>query len=275
MLTNKFYYVPLWMWITFGLLLCLSCFYLFVQYKAPKILSVPEIKKEDTTTLEYILKNAQNGDIILTSGDTKGEKTCRWCTGSVFSHVGFLFREVHPKTHEDIVYIFDCDLGQGTKDGVRVMPLRDKLHRYGGFRVGAWKKLLSQNRPTTEKILELVPKYLPLEFDDKILTWWVAKKGEQGALYHFLKNQQKVFCSELVASILQSLHILKKDRVPAWYCPGYFHENRLFLEKDYSYGRSLFFDFQKSHTQKIIDDTLSVTTGMGEVNLQNQVALST
>src|SRR5690606_7754369 len=121
--------------------------------------------------------NVQNGDIILLSGDTPGEKTCRWCTGTIFSHVGFLFREKHPVTGEDIPYVLDCDLGQKTKSGVRVLPLRDKLHRYKGFRSGAVKKLIvkkDSSRPSIEDIVRVIAKYTPIEFDNNVLSWWVS-----------------------------------------------------------------------------------------------------
>ena len=125
--------------------------YIYIQKTAPNI----EKYISNHTELKWnndLIEKGDNGDIILLAGDTPGEKTCRWCTGSIFSHVGFLFREIHPETKEDILYITDCDIGQGTKEGSRVMVLSDKLKRYKGFKIGAIKKFQGP-RPKINEIM--------------------------------------------------------------------------------------------------------------------------
>jgi hypothetical protein len=163
----------------------------------------------------------------------------------MFSHVGFLFRENHPETGEDIVYILDCDVGQGAREGVRVMRLIDKLHRYKGYRVAAIKKLIGP-RPTLQSILDLIAKYQKIEFDHRIVTWWVSSVS---FLYRRLKNPKTMFCSEFVSCIYQDLSILKKNRVAASYHPGDFHRNRLHFAPGYSLGATEFFRFPRSQTE--------------------------
>lgn len=223
--------------------------YGIAQVTAPNLLTYIDRHRSSLTytALQDVLDRAENGDIILLSGDTSGERTCRWCTNTIFSHVGFLFREIHPETGVDTLYVFDCDLGQGTKEGVRVQKLEDKLHRYKGFRKGAFKKLLVRgDRPHLSDILELVGKYSPIEFDEYIFTWWFANMP---SIHSKIKNPKTMFCSELVAKVYQDLHILKKNRVPSSYHPGDFHLRRLDLEEGYSLGETQFFDFEQQETE--------------------------
>lgn len=223
--------------------------YGIAQNTAPNLLRYIDTHKSKLTytTLQDVLDRAENGDIILLAGDTSGERTCKWCTNTIFSHVGFLFREIHPETGVDTLYIFDCDLGQGTKEGVRVQPLIDKLHRYKGFRKGAFKKLLTKgDRPHLNDILELVGKYSPIEFDEYIFTWWTSNMPR---LHTKIKNPKTMFCSELVAQVYQDLHILKKNHPPFWYHPGDFHTRRLDLEEGFSLGETQYFDFEQQETK--------------------------
>lgn len=243
-LAKKYYYITVWEWIVLILAIIILMTYTHCQVASPDLEKYTTTNKNLTwISLKDVLQDAKNGDLVLLSGNTSGEKTCKWCTQTIFSHVGFLFREIHPTTKEDIVYIFDCDLGQETKDGVRIMPLRDKLYKYKGIRIGAFKKLIvrdGRERPSHKKIMELVKKYSPIEFDNRIATWWVANWKR---IHTLVKNPNTMFCSELVATILQDMNILKRDRVGSWYHPGDFHNNRLNLEEGYSYGESRYYNF--------------------------------
>jgi len=234
-------------WSIFVIALLLILFYFYILASAPKIKDYTRKNAKHLNWLEYedILKNVENGDLILLAGDTHGEKLCRWFPGSIFSHLGFVFREFHEETNEDRVYIWDCDLGQGYEDGVRMSLLDNKIRRYKGFRIGALKKLKikpEKDRPRTQDIVDLYQKYKDLEFDHVIATWFLA---DYPKLYKLVKDPNKVFCAEMVTEILQKLGIMKKDRVPAWYVPGDFHrpEGRLHLESGYEYGTTYFFRF--------------------------------
>jgi len=266
-LTKKYYNVTIIQWVLFILCVIILIVYLLCHFAAPH----PEkyVSRNNNhlawTTTEDILKNSEDGDILFLSGDTSGERTCRWFSGCIFSHVGFLFREKHPVTGENVVYIFDCDIGQGSKDGVRVQPLKDKLDRYKGFRIGALKKLnvgYGKTRPSYDDIMGLVKKYLPTEFDEYIATWWVARWPK---IHRLVKNNKTMFCSELLANIYQDLGILKRDRVGSWYHPGDFMFNRVHLESGYSLSENQFFKFPKEETNKIIETSLPVETGFENV----------
>lgn len=217
--------------------------YIWAQINAPS-LNIYIQKHGDSLnwgTVDGLLENADNGDLVFMSGETRGEKTCKWCTSSTYSHVGILFREIHEETDEDILYIWDSDLGQKTKDGPRILAMKDKLSAYKGNRQLMWRPL-NGKRPTTTSILEVTREFGDQEFDEKILSWWTSSTP----FYSFFKDKNKSFCSELVASTLQhkAIGILKTDRVPSWYSPGSFaHSNVEGMKRAFSYGVKTFVDF--------------------------------
>jgi hypothetical protein len=263
----KYLNLNLFEWLIFVIALLLIFFYFYILSSAPKIEDYAKKNKNRLNWLEYedVLNKVENGDLILLAGDTHGEKLCRWFPGSIFSHVGLLFREIHKETGENRVYIWDCDLGQGYKEGVRMSLLDNKIRRYKGFRIGALKKLKvlpdkGETRPKTQEIVQLFQKYKDMDFDHIIATWFLA---DYPKLYKIAKDPCKVFCGEMVAETLQELGIMKKDRVPAWYVPGDFHrpKGRLHLEDGYEYGTTYFFRFPESEqsvetVSQSADDTL-------------------
>lgn len=174
----------------------------------------------------------KTGDLIFLSGDTQGEKVIRWLTGNPYTHVAIVIVE------NGIVYLFEADIGQKYRDGPRVIALADKLKRYHGFRVCAYRPI---NKPIeNSKILKLVDNYVNLELDDKMTTWAVA---DYPLLYDFFKDDSKIFCSEIVADVLQKLGVLKYDHIPAWYSPKYFYSDTITTTSGWSYGKVEIFDF--------------------------------
>lgn len=192
-----------------------------------------------------ILTNGNNGDLVFFCGDTKGERTCRWCTGSIFSHVALLFREVHPETYENILYVWEADVGHKSKRGPRIMKLEDKLRRYHGYHCLMWRKLHTSDGceiPSTEKILKVVERYKHLEFDDSMMSWWFSNT----CIYNLIKNKNTVFCSELIALTLQSEYIsmMNNDHVPAYYSPNTFTNTHITgLKEGYTYEAGTYIDY--------------------------------
>ena len=129
-------------------------------------------------------------------------------------------------------------------------------------------KLLVWNnhlRPPTQNIVKVGADLLSLEFDNKIVSWWAA---DRPWLYHFLKDENQVFCSELVAMVLQRLTVLQKSKVPAWYSPGNFFDRReLQLEEGYSYGVKHFFQFPLDETLDIMTHSQPISTGLGNIHI--------
>lgn len=201
-------------------------FYLLVQFTAP---TINQYVSEQLITSSDLLNIADNGDLIFFSGDTAGERFIRWGTNSYVSHVGLLFKE------GDDVYILDCDLGQKSRDGVRVMKLKDKLERYKGLKLGVLKKYLGV-RPEYNKFITLMEKYLSFDFDDLMLTWGLTWSS---TLYNLTKREKMVFCSEFTVMCLLELEILNTKKLPSWYSP----KDLLVFSKYEKYGENIFFEF--------------------------------
>lgn len=159
---------------------------------------------------DCFLKEANNGDLVFMSGDSRGEKVCKWMTNSLFSHVGILFREYNENTEEDILYIFDSDLGNKIREGPRICRFTDKVNRYHGSSYIGWRKLTGK-RPSTSDILKIVEKYCKnYTFDNTMLKWFTSD-GFLSFMDPVVKNNNEVFCSELVALFYQNslIRVLK------------------------------------------------------------------
>lgn len=188
-------------------------FYLYIIFFPPKIESY-SFKEVD---YENFLQEADNGDLIFLCGQTYGERVCRSMCRCPFSHVGILFREKNQEG-ESILYIWECDLGQGYNNGPRVVLAKDKLKKYKGNIIAGWKKF-QKDRPSTSNILECVNKYIKYDFDNVMGSWFFSGVP---LIYKLFKYQDKVFCSELVAMTYQDLGILPKKDKAFSYSPGTF-----------------------------------------------------
>ena len=101
------------------------------------------------------------------------------------------------------------------------------------------------SKPTTKQLLELISKYLDYDFDDTIATWFVA---DYPIFYKWIKDENKVFCSEFIAIVMQELEIMDKKNKPAWYHPGDFYKSGINYNKNISFGAPYFFNFPKEET---------------------------
>lgn len=164
---------------------------------------------------DEILNSLDDGDLVFLCGDTVGERWCRWWCGSKFSHVGMIVKE------NDEIYVLDSDLGHKMKDGVRIQKLRIKLDRWKGFKVIAIKKLINKPENIHELLLICTGKYKPLDFDNKMFSWFFEKVGKGD----YFKSTDSVFCSEFVAMVLQDLGIITDSRKPYSYSPLDFYES--------------------------------------------------
>ena len=169
----------------------------------------------DSVDLDYFLSHANNGDLIFMSGTTMTEHLIKLFTGCQFSHVGFLFRETHPETGKNILYIYDVDVGQGVKDGVRVMPVNDKFDRYKGEKICGWRKYKGK-RPELQDILNNIKKNIDLPFDNNMTSYFLPFKPNSG-----------VFCSEFIIMLMLELNMIDKNVVQQnlfhHYTPAFFY----------------------------------------------------
>lgn len=257
-------------WVVLIVLVSSCILYIIIQTRAPNLekyiksnssilrcsyLTTSLTIKQAGTPDSSFIEEVGNGDLIFFCGDTPGERTCRWCTGSMFSHVGMLFKEYDTESENDVIYIWESDLGQKTKDGPRVIRLIDKLKKYHGQSYFMWRKLKGKaERPSTKNIMEVVAKYKNYEFDDKMLSWWVTNPL-LFFLHDMVKDEKKIFCSELIALTMMSGHISmleggKKESSPSppylatSYSPNDFTQPIIRgMRSDFSYGPQNFVDF--------------------------------
>jgi len=209
--------------------------------------------------LDDFLKECDNGDIILMCGNTRGERSCRWVTNCRFSHVAIIFRETN-ENNESIPFVWESDLGGGSKDGPRIMRLDDKLRNYHGYKNLSWRKLkctetnkMSGKKPTTQDIMEIVREMQDYKFDIRMIKWFTSS-GLLKSFHHLFYDETKKFCSELVAETFQKLGIfhnsLDLSSKPAcWYSPKNFDDLKVVgLQKDYFFEDHLFVDFSEMNS---------------------------
>lgn len=221
--------------------------FLIIQFTSPNLEKYVKTYENilNWCTIDTLLKDSKNGDLIFMAGDSRGEKICRWLSSSIYSHIGMIFREIHPETNEDVVYIWESDLGQKTKDGPRVIKLIDKLQLYKGFNYLMWRKLESippYMSPTTLDIMKIVDEYKNCKFDDKMLTW--LSSNYINCLTTSINRNDEFFCSELVAITLKKLNILCNDISSSYYSPGIFDKEIIDgINNGYNYGTRQFIKF--------------------------------
>jgi hypothetical protein len=257
---KKYFGLNILEWVVLTVLLIIMAIYIRMLWSAPNLEKYVKKHQNSLNWISYnnLMQNAKNGDLLFMAGNSRGEKSVRWASGSIFSHCGLLFRENHPETGEDILYIWEADLGQRSKDGPRVMKVEDKIKYYHGFPYMMWRSLETkeiggkkQSRPSTEDIGKCVKKYGDYDFDDRMYTWIFSNSD---TLHNIFKNEDKIFCSELVAMTLQDLNILKRTEKPSWFSPGTFAEGLSDIEgnmKDgYFYSAKRFIDTKKYKEKK-------------------------
>jgi len=179
-----------------------------------------------------VIDKCDTGDILLFSGRSHAENVMKWCTDSIFSHVALVVRINNEP------YLFESDIGQTFKSGVRLIPLRTKLKKYKGYSIGGWKTLLTQ-RPNPDEIKKYTINHQNIDMDNFIFTWWVS---DYMFLYDLFKQDNKAFCSEVIVDCLRTVSHFDTDKVSSWYDPGSFFEREMKLG-GVKYGDCVFFNF--------------------------------
>ncbi len=207
--------IPEWLFLVF---IILSLFwYMVIQVSYPRVKRSEDLKSLDESSLD-------NGDLLFITGNTRGERTCRWFTNSEFCHVSMIFRQ------EGIVYTIDCDIGgHHHKDGVRVTTLRDKLSRKGLEDVICVRRLrtFGVQRPSSEQIMRVYEKYQHIDFDENMMSWFWSS----------FKKKDKMFCSEFMSVLLEELGVSSPTKPHNSHSPSSFMRNStLHTTRGYWYG---------------------------------------
>lgn len=144
----------------------------------------------------------RTGDLLFLSGKTYGESFIKWYMNFPFSHVAMIIVE------NDIVYLWEIDVGQQTKKGARVIELSKKKQLWKGWRIGGYCKY---NGPDihADEIDPIVFKYIDYGIDTKLLSYFFGSKGQK----------KEMFCSQLIAQTLIDLNIIENDSIASSYSP--------------------------------------------------------
>lgn len=144
------------------------------------------LRKEELSTIPF-----DTGDLLFFSGETFTENMIKLYISSEISHVSMVVKE------REEIYLWELDVGQGYKDGARVIPLVKKLERYRGSKIFLYRKT-NLSFPLC-KVLEFIGKNMDAKFGDKSLSKFV-----------FGINTKDRFCSELIADTLIYCGVLDK-----------------------------------------------------------------
>lgn len=187
---------------------------------------------------EYRQKVEQfnTGDLFFLSGNTIGERVCRWFGDSPFSHVGMILNE------GDKLFALECDVGQGAKSGVRIVNFTDKLKRFKGDTV-VIKRLVcdSKVRPSIQKVLLHSKRYLSKELDNRMIKWLVSDIPILNDLFF---DPNEMFCSEFISELYSDLQIIQRPEKCQSVSPKDFISNRIKPLPNYSFGNVEYYEIK-------------------------------
>ncbi len=233
-----------WLVLIFVLCLLFLSWFAIIFFTAPNIETYISKNNVSLTQLDDLVNTADNGDLIFLAGDTFSERSIRRYHGSFYSHCCIIFRDKDESVEgkgEIVPYVFESDMGQGYRDGPRVMRLTDKLSRWKGLKYGLWKRYSPlKDRPSSEDIRRVAQNFLKYNFDKSMVSW-IFSGYPESALFLYFKPPKTLFCSELVALALQNLGIIEKDHSPTWYTPENFASGKGVVLKRGSYNEARYF----------------------------------
>ena len=177
-------------------------------------------------------ENLKTGDLIFLSGNTYGENIVKILSNSKFSHVGMVIKI------DNHTYLWECDIGQNKKTGVRVIYLDEKLRSYKGSNIIAIrrinKKVVDNIEDFNDKLSNIVSTQINKNFDQEMYVWISDFFG---------REKNTMFCSELIAYTLHHLGLLKLDKKYFQYSPQDFLSTDFTNEGKKLYSQPEFFIF--------------------------------
>jgi hypothetical protein len=186
-------------------LIIIFVFLIYIYY-FPK-----RIKNVKLHELNYFLENVKNGDLLFFSGSSPSENMIKWYTDSKFSHVAMCIIE------NNDVYIVEADIGQQSKEGVRVIPFLKKIKHYKGVdKIFGWRQMNIHNLPNIkERIIESFKKQFNKKLDNSMLSYVFKRK----------RTNNDVFCSEFICNVFCDITNKKSSTQCNFYSPKDFEKN--------------------------------------------------
>lgn len=181
-------------------------------------------------SLQDILAQAETGDLLLISGNAKSSKAIRWHTGSFWSHVAVVVKDVPPAVWTQYgklrsntpvptdapVYIFDSDYEpDGSVDGPVIRPLETMLKayikEYGECVDVAFRKLTAPDR-RVDQLWQFANEVAGMKYtaqtamDPNFFKLWAGTVGINNK-----EDTKRIFCSQLVARAFRKMGLLPKE----------------------------------------------------------------
>lgn len=187
---------------------------------------------EPVLSVDDVCKMADNGDIILFSGESEFSGLVTLFCGSQWSHIGIVYRSA---SGESMLFeSVKSDENKSKPTGVRLLPLRSSLESFRGKSM-ALRCLcipsISVQRDETitrkwrlhlqECMAECVRLYKGKQYEDRIVNFIFARFTSFIINY---ETRDRLFCSELVAICYQTMGILEDHHSCIQFIPDDFCE---------------------------------------------------
>lgn len=224
------------MWgVVIGCVIIILFLLIVIRISTPNINDVPESK---IFMYDDIKDKLESGDLVFLAGKTYTERLACWHTNCPFSHVGMIMKnDIDGKP-----YIWEADIGQGAKKGTRLMLLDEKLARYKGFRKGAILKLRALRSINNEDIAKIIKEHEGQDMDTMMATH-VTSGFPRSYIHNIFKDDNKIFCSELIADTYQKLALMKTTQDPSYYTPKDFFTSQVPLQEGVKLDEPIYFSF--------------------------------
>lgn len=178
----------------------------------------------------------ETGDLVSCTLPNWSAKVVKLFTRSIWAHTGFIWNL------DDQAYVIEI-FWKRKRNGLFITKINDWIDRIvksKGMRLSYRK----YNGPKIEdkKIFNIVKKYKKLQVDICIPCWMSSLF--QIPYYEDEKIRKKIFCTELIAIIMQELGILRKKYHSSCYSPRKLMFNKLDTTDNCSYDKSVFVEFR-------------------------------
>jgi len=170
-------------------------------------LSIPLDLPTSTVNLQSAINQFETGDIIAVAYSSIRGQLIKIFTGSIWSHVGLIYRSTNN------LYVLECAYYDDNECGVLKTPLSKWLNWNKKKKI-SWVKRIGP-KIDNQAIENIYLKINKSQIDSSLISWLKAvikQKYKSPFKSHY-------YCSELVALFLQELGIIKKIYLPSGYPP--------------------------------------------------------
>ena len=165
---------------------------LYIQYFPPRVTLKNAMEKY--RQFSEIQGEFETGNLIFFSGENFSSKFIRCATNSPWSHIGIIVMR------GNIPFLWECDRGNGMKEGARLIPLKNKFIYY---KIGAFAKLTSPIN--IENLDQFIRSHMNVDLQTSVHPYIMS-------LFSGCQRPENAwYCSELVAKTYQALGVIPEN----------------------------------------------------------------